>query len=363
MLLGLLGRGANTAIKLRNAANVIKIYAYKLNLILNSSGIIGRNVSSSSRSFILGSGGSGIPLVSEPQSLPEAVGSSLFTTFRRKPRRNWTKEEDSQLLNLCAKHGRNWAKISTVMVDRAPMAIRQHYYDVLEPASRMDYIPIAADGRKLNRAWSKEEDAQLLALHAEYGNKWTRIAKVMRDRSSATIQRRYKQYLDPTVKRGGWTAEEDKIIMDLGPKREWTKIAKLLPGRSQSAVRDRYKSFEIRAAKVSAGRPVLTMKRVWTEEEDVKLLALYAEHGPNKWKSFVVHFMGRSHQAIRERYTRHLDPSLKKGGWTAEEDKVILALGSSSKWTTISKQLPGRSDKAVRDRHRNLTRTLLPIQI
>lgn len=54
----------------------------------------------------------------------------------------------------------------------------------------------------------------------------------------------------------------------------------------------------------------------------------------------------------RERWFNHLDPTLKKGKWTAEEDRVILELQKKlgNKWCEISKSLPGRSENATKNR-------------
>lgn len=52
----------------------------------------------------------------------------------------------------------------------------------------------------------------------------------------------------------------------------------------------------------------------------------------------------RTGKQIRERFINQLNPEIKIGEWTQEEDLLILELFKKfgSKWTEISKQLAGR---------------------
>lgn len=55
---------------------------------------------------------------------------------------------------------------------------------------------------------------------------------------------------------------------------------------------------------------------------------------------------------IRERYINKLDPRIKREDWSEEEDKRILELYSKvgSKWSEISKSLPGRPENKIKNR-------------
>ncbi|KAI6133312.1 Homeodomain-like protein [Pisolithus croceorrhizus] len=63
-------------------------------------------------------------------------------------------------------------------------------------------------------------------------------------------------------------------------------------------------------------------KTAWTAEEDRVLLEQYHVHA-GKWAAIAKHIPGRTDDACSKRYREALDPMLKKGEWTAEEDRAI----------------------------------------
>ena len=64
-----------------------------------------------------------------------------------------------------------------------------------------------------------------------------------------------------------------------------------------------------------------------------------------KWADVSKKLSGlRTGKQCRERYSNHLDPTLKKSAWSSEEDMQLIknqaVLGNS--WTRISMEMPGR---------------------
>lgn len=49
---------------------------------------------------------------------------------------------------------------------------------------------------------------------------------------------------------------------------------------------------------------------------------------------------------VRERWNNHIDPRLKKGGWTETEDRIVLKLYQKmgTKWAEIARNLTGRNE-------------------
>jgi hypothetical protein len=106
----------------------------------------------------------------------------------------------------------------------------------------------------LQGPWSPEEDELLQKLVAQYGTErqWKKISEKINStfkngtfRHSRQCRERWINYVDPSVKRGKWTFEEDlelmKIFIKMGKK--WSAIAKLLGDRTENAVKNRWKSL------------------------------------------------------------------------------------------------------------------------
>jgi len=94
------------------------------------------------------------------------------------------------------------------------------------------------------------------------------------------------------------------------------------------------------------------IKGPWTIEEDRKLLEWVKINGPIKWTSCSEFICGRSGKQCRERWFNTLNPNVKKGGWTPEEDFLIFKFFSEfgSKWSLIASKFPGRTENSVKNR-------------
>ena len=100
--------------------------------------------------------------------------------------------------------------------------------------------------------------------------------KVSEDVSAGQCQYRWQKALNPKLRKGAWTEDEDnrlrKAVAVYGSS--WIQVAETIPGRTNDQCRDRWTSH---LNKTPAA------KATWTKEEDKALLALVKERGKH-WK-------------------------------------------------------------------------------
>ncbi|KAI8376391.1 Homeodomain-like protein [Radiomyces spectabilis] len=153
----------------------------------------------------------------------------------------WTAEEDDLLRQAVALHGpHKWASIAAHVPNRTPMQCSTRWLGALNPHIHK--------GR-----WTEYEDNILKYSVLEYANytdeegktqpvPWNKIAERIPNRTGIQCQARWTEALDPFVRKGKWSAEEDALLRagvnNLGLS--WIRIAETIPGRTQRQCRTRW---------------------------------------------------------------------------------------------------------------------------
>ncbi|NXS60770.1 SNPC4 protein, partial [Brachypteracias leptosomus] len=183
-------------------------------------------------------------------------------------KKEWGEEEIERLKKIAARHGYlDWQAIAQELgTNRTPFQCLQKYQVYNKDLKRKE--------------WTRSEDQMLLELVQEMrvGSHipYKKIAYYMEGRDSAQLIYRWTKSVDPSLKKGPWTPEEDAMLLAAVKKygeRDWYKIRTEVPGRSDAQCRDRY--LKALHCDVKKGK--------WSLEEEEQLIELVQKHGLGHW--------------------------------------------------------------------------------
>ncbi|RIA81402.1 Homeodomain-like protein [Glomus cerebriforme] len=188
----------------------------------------------------------------------------------------WTEEEDELLRAAISIYGpHKWSLIAAHVPNRTPMQCSTRWLGALNPTIHK--------GR-----WTPEEDAALKESVNEYVDlldsdghpqpiPWNKIASRIPHRTGIQCQARWSEALDPSVRKGKWSPEEDEILKE-GVRRYgrcWIRIAELIDGRTQRQCRTRWVQIKNKQAKIerdAIAAKSATETTISTDDESTEIL-------------------------------------------------------------------------------------------
>lgn len=169
------------------------------------------------------------------------------------------------------------------------------------------------------------------------------LSKAFMTESFAPTRKQHKNRSYQKVTK--WNQKEDSLLLSLVKNSNhisWTELAPQFPGKTAQQISERW-SKVVDPSLVKGG---------WTREEDETITQYVAQNGVKNWTKLAKLLPGRIGKQCRERWRNHLDPSNKSGSWTKEEDELLIRLHEEygNSWVKIASFMEGRSDNCIKNR-------------
>ncbi|KAJ1648927.1 hypothetical protein IWQ61_009825 [Dispira simplex] len=190
--------------------------------------------------------------------------------------------------------------------------------------------------------WSPQETEKLQSLVKQRGPRnWPAIATALEtNRTAAQCFRKYQEILLAKTPKRKWTPEEDELLREavqIYGEKNWQHIAYVMESRTGQQCLHRW---------TKSVNPVIRRGR-WAPEEDEALLTAVDIYGEGNWRQVQHYVQSRTDVQCRERYCNVLHPRINQGPWTKEEDLQLLLLVQQhgiGKWSQIAIGMNKRTD-------------------
>ena len=150
---------------------------------------------------------------------------------KRKANCSWSDVEYNLLVSLVRQFGEDWNKITKRFSSKTAKQCMQKFKNSQR------------SGKKGN--WSKEEDELLVDWVKQNGStKWTECSKFINGRCGKQCRERWVNILNPDIKKGDWSEQEQEIIFSKLPNfmTSWSLMSGVLVGRTENSIKNYFYS-------------------------------------------------------------------------------------------------------------------------
>ena len=139
--------------------------------------------------------------------------------------------------------------------------------------------------QKINKGpWTPYEDEQLIKYIQKFGAKnWNECSEFIKNRNGKQCREHWKNCLNPDIKKGEWTSEEDLLIMILYQRYNgsWRELIHYFKDRTENSIKNRFFS-ELRKI---ASNDTTNKEKKRSSKINLKNLLKYLEQGIQEAKN------------------------------------------------------------------------------
>ncbi|XP_041926413.1 snRNA-activating protein complex subunit 4 [Alosa sapidissima] len=243
----------------------------------------------------------------------------------------------------------DWEKISNIDFEgkRKAEDLKQFWQNYLHPSVNKS-------------SWKPDEIEKLKSIVEEnQGHNWEEIAEQMgTNRTAFMCFQTHQRYIYKDFKKREWTKEEDDHLRHLVQKYRignfipHTQISYFLDGRDASQVV--YRWGQVLDPSIKKGP--------WSKDEDELLLKAVEKYGVPNWWRIRFDVPGRTDSQVRDRYLDCLSDDVKKGPWTREEVNMLIRAVNKygvGKWAKIASEIPNRIDSQCLQKWKQINKRMI----
>jgi hypothetical protein len=154
-------------------------------------------------------------------------------TTRSNKNKKWSVSEDATLTALVTSQDEvDWQVVAARFPDKTHQQVVEHWTKVLDPTL-------------MKGSWTRAEDQTIVEFVESHGTKsWSHLTTILPGRIGKQCRERWVNHLNPEICHEPFTPEDDRRIMELHRTHgnKWARIADLMRSRSCNAIKNRWNS-------------------------------------------------------------------------------------------------------------------------